>query len=164
MNVAFPGSWICLIYCRMGKHGINQCKHLFSSCQIVKFSMSFIAIPAAKKSWFCRLFWHTSCFSNFTMFQVSVAPASWALDPRGTNQARAWNSALSGHVFRSKLLRSKEALPLKGKISMEECPFNTWNPTVTTVSFPENYADNKLHYGFAEVKVLILSDPNIAVA
>lgn len=25
------------------------------------------------------------------MFQVSVAPASWALDPRGTNQARAWN-------------------------------------------------------------------------
>lgn len=98
------------------------------------------------------------------MFQVSVVPASWALDPRGTNQARAWNSALSGHGFLSKLLRSKEALPLKEKNSVEECLFNTWNPAVTTVSFPENYTDNELHYDFTEVKVLILSDPNIAVA
>lgn len=146
MNVAFPGSWICLICCRMGKHGINQCKHLFSCCQIVKFSMSFIAIPAAIKSCYCRLFWHTSCFSNFTMFQVSVVSASWALDPRGTNQARAWNSA---ERARLSIQTAQE------KNSVEECPFNTWN-TVTTVSFLKNYTDNKLHYGFTEVKVFIL--------
>ena len=38
-----------MIYLPLGKHGINRA-NTFPYCQIVKFSMSFIAIHAAKKS------------------------------------------------------------------------------------------------------------------